>query len=151
MQCAAVHCSVLQCVAVCCSVLQCVAVCITLSTWPSEIASVLQCVPVCCSALQHGAVCCSVLHLIDLGHLLEICEYCSVLQHITACCSLLQLVAVCCSRLHLINLAVRDMSAIVEAFGYPKVVLHHSIVHSYVTRINESCHTCQCVMSHTYE
>ena len=95
------------------------------------------CCSVCCSVLQCVALCCSVLR----GVLL--CLACMAGKFITrcaVCCSVLQRVAVCCSDRNTYTHTSQGMKHS-NARSLPHTCKRH------VAHINESCHTCQWVMS----
>ena len=86
--------------------------------------SVLQCIAVCCSVLQRVAVCCS------------------ILQCVAVCCSVLQCVAVCCSVLQCVVNTKRVEGGFEKEKNPLPVPQHGHLPHmSYVTHMNESCHT----------
>jgi len=91
------------------------------------------CAAVCCSVLQ-----CWFLHITCCMSVLPcVAACCSVLQRVAACCSVSQRVAACCSVLQ--RVAAYCIWLILSCEFY-------SVRH--VTRMNESCHTYEWVMSH---
>ena len=173
LQCVAECCSVLQRVAVCCSMLQCRSICM-LATCPaspvSMCCSVSRCVAVCCDMLQHVAACCCVLRSVSVycdalqcvamccrvlqyvavschhhhhhaGYLPSLTSI-SVLQIVAMCCILLQLVVVCCSLLQLVAACCNVLQCVAVCCN---VLQSHDGTH-----MNESWHTHEWVMPHTW-